>query len=827
MRFGARHYASNFDEADLIEAVQYAHIREVHVYVTINTLIHDDEIPEVLNYLYFLCKIGIDAILVQDIGILSLFQKIITGLKNIPVLHASTQMAIHNKEGAIFASDLGCRRIVLARELSAEQVQDIALSLKEKKTGVEIFAHGALCYAYSGQCLLSAVIGGRSGNRGMCAQPCRKPYDLVIGKTDQYGLLQDSRIIKNNEKYLLSTRDLSLYRILGKISDLSIEAIKIEGRMRSTQYVATVTGIYRKALDEVDSGFFSPSEEEESELALAFSRGFTTGYFDEMSFQQVMGRNLPGRRGLLVGTIIQSEMNGSCKIEQTGRIIPERGDGLVCIGPHNEQGFVLRRDPQVKGKVIRCESPVQCCKGDEIYLTSRDCMNRSVQNLLKNPDKRFIGKILLDLVITISPEGDVIINCRGETRCGLLISHTFKSQHSFSPARSRPLTSSLIAESIKKYGGTLYTIRNLEITCPEGLFVPVSVLNGIRREIFDQIEKYIIEKNRPSDNSLKTIKTRIGNILSSTLPPGTRDVISDQPLRIITVVPDIASCEAALSAGADQVFIEWFPGGDKTSSVKKLRDILSFFQSVHGCREKTGIKLPKILVRSELDLMYDIMSEITESGITHILVDGHGLLEPFARHAPGLILSGYSGLNITNHHSLITCSGYNFLTLSCELSGTEIKKTMFAAKEAGNRRSVAIICQGLIETMITSDHLGELAGEKIPENHVMGIKDQKGITFPFFTDTSGKTHIFNGAETTLIDKIPEIRRSGVSILIIDGRMRTPKYMLDMVSIYKTAINVPINNWSSETSRRFKEDIQPMAWGEMTAATWKRGLSLSG
>ena len=823
-RFGARHFAPNFSDDILADAVSYAHIRGVKIYITVNTLIHDDEIPELLEYILFLCATGIDAILIQDMGILSLLRDIFLNLEGLPALHASTQMAVHNQEGALYASDRGCTRIVIARELPMHEIRAISLILREKGTGIEIFVHGALCYAFSGQCLLSAVIGGRSGNRGMCAQPCRKPYVLLKGKPDRYGRLTEEKRVHLQDKFLLSTRDLSTYPVLKAVADLPVEALKIEGRMRSTHYVAIVTDIYRRALDAIESGVFIPKSEEVTDLAIAFSRGFTTGYLNNERCQTVMGRDLPGRRGILVGTVINPDQNGFLIIEPAGDIIPERGDGMVCMSGDDELGFVLRRDSVFHGGKIAMESGIRCRKGDVIYLTSRGRANRAVETLLKDPDQRFSGSILINLRIIISDQGMVDIFCEVYTRKGLNFSFSFRSEHTFSLARTRPLSAEQIAMAIRKTGGTLYCIGSLDISCPDGLFAPVSVLNGIRREIIGKTENKIVELGKPSDEILKILQNRIES-LYNTVSAGKDSNHQDKQLPLIfSVVSDLFSVKSALEGGADRVYIEWYPVDDRKESFATLKDILENCHSIPEYTSKIGIKLPKIIMRSELDILYKYIPDITTSGIRHIMVDGIGIAEALWNQYNELIIAGYSGLNITNHLSLSSYSGYDFLTLSCELSGKEILATTKLAEATGNKTPIAIICQGLLEAMITADHLTGLAETEMSDNSIFGIRDQKGETFPIFTDPSNRTHIFNSAETSLIDKIPEMRKAGVQILIIDGRMRGPEYMNTMVTIWKKAALIAETEWSPAIINNLKDEIKNLAWGSLTAATWKRGLT---
>ena len=280
----------------MAEAVDFAHGRGVRIYAAVNTLVHDREIPDAARYLIFLESLGVDAVLVQDPGLAALAHEVVPGLS----LHASTQMTIHNRAGLEWAARLGLKRVVLARELPLEVVEAMGERGKELGIGLEIFAHGALCYSYSGQCLLSSAIGGRSGNRGRCAQPCRKPYTLVRGEADEYGRPRRAAPVSLGDRYLLSTKDLSLYPYLDRVVRLPVAALKIEGRMRSAEYVATVTRIYRKALDAIAAGAWTPSPGDEEALALTFNRGFTGGCLCE-GREGMMGRDAPDHRGIPCG----------------------------------------------------------------------------------------------------------------------------------------------------------------------------------------------------------------------------------------------------------------------------------------------------------------------------------------------------------------------------------------------------------------------------------------------------------------------------------------------------------------------------------------------
>lgn len=821
-RFGARHFAGNFDDVAMSEAVTYAHLRGVKVYVTVNTLIHDSELQELVHYLLFLAEIGVDAIIIQDMAVLTIAGDLFSDIPHAPSLHASTQMALHNREGALYAIEHRCSRVVLARELTAKEVRTIAVTLSDCGGEIEIFGHGALCYAYSGQCLLSAVIGGRSGNRGMCAQPCRKPYDLYKGIVDTYGRMFKGVLTNISDQYVLSTRDLSVYPTLNTILSLPITSLKIEGRMRSAEYVATVTRIYRRALNaNASPEGFVPSSDEETDLTLAFSRGFTTGYVNEEDYQTVMGRDLPGRRGIFVGIVAGVDKNGMMIVDPAGDLIPERGDGLVCISHHDEQGFILRYEPIIRGPQLIFEIGIPFHRGDQIYLTSSGRSRRSYEDLMQDPDHLYLGSIILHIAIDITPEGIVAISGTAHLKSSEQISFSFRSSETLSPARSRPLTAEVITSSIQKTGGTLFIIKSLQISCPEGLFAPVSLLNGIRREILDYTSQKIIEATRISADDVTTVRNRAHTLIEKIKNYDSNLISKHDSFSLIVIVSDLSSAINACESGAERAYIEWYPNLERDEA-GIVSDIQSKLQN-SAFAEKIGIKLPRILRQKDLDTTFMLLPELITAGINNVMVDGLGVAEALRNRYPDLTISGYSGLNITNHIALSCHQELEFCTLSCELSGPEMRETMWYATNAGIQKPLAVIVQGLIEAVITEDHPGDLTPDRHTSNDVFGLKDQKGQIFPFVTDPHGRTHIFNAAETSLLDRIDEIKNSGIRYGILDARWRGPVYSRDMTTLWMKAIDIKQDPDERKRCESLKEEARKYTWGGLTSATWKRGL----
>lgn len=361
--FGARRHAENFSVPEIREAVKYAHLHNVKVYLTVNTLIKEGELEKITSYLLELYEIGVDAVLIQDIGLIKIIKENIPKLR----IHASTQMNIHNIEAIKWASKQGIKRVVLPRETKLNELKEIIDYAHLLNIEIEIFAHGALCYSYSGHCLLYSLQGGRSGNRGTCAQPCRERYELNINKSKKIKP-------KTEGDYLLSPKDLSLYEHLDEIVNLEIDSIKIEGRMRSNDYVATVVKNYRKRLNRLrydkrsqkinrsikelerkskgkkgrnsdfkkirDKENITHLKEEQKlenlesleEIDLVFNREFTTGHLIPKNNPMIMNRKKPGHQGLYIGKIHRYNLETEeihILLKDNLIHIPEKGDGIL------------------------------------------------------------------------------------------------------------------------------------------------------------------------------------------------------------------------------------------------------------------------------------------------------------------------------------------------------------------------------------------------------------------------------------------------------------------------------------------------------------------
>ncbi|MGI6113521.1 MAG: peptidase U32 family protein, partial [Mahellales bacterium] len=324
-RFSARQYAKNFDNRQLEESTDYCHRFGVKIYVTVNTLLSNDELEEAADFIGQIHRMGVDGVIIQDLGLLHIIRQAFPGM----AVHASTQMTTHNTQGVKALEEMGFKRVVLARELSIEEITRIAA-----ETGIEleVFVHGALCLCYSGQCLMSSLIGGRSGNRGCCAQPCRMAYTLMD---------REGNKVKTQGRYLLSARDICTLSCLAGFKRAGVTSLKIEGRMKKPEYVSLVTSAYRKAIDSLDEA--TNMQDDMDKLMLAYNRGgFWPGYAFDNNIKQLIAPEKPDNWGLYIGRVKRYDgKTGRLVLKLAGDI--KLGDGIeIWQDSGNSTGMVIK-----------------------------------------------------------------------------------------------------------------------------------------------------------------------------------------------------------------------------------------------------------------------------------------------------------------------------------------------------------------------------------------------------------------------------------------------------------------------------------------------------
>lgn len=748
--FGARRYAANFDREELSRAVLYAHQNGVKLYVTVNTLATDDELGQVAEYITFLSETGVDAILVQDQGICAVAREVAPDLP----LHASTQMTIHNTAGIRFAAEHGISRVVLARELPLEDIILIGEVAKEYGIELEVFCHGAICYAYSGQCLFSSVIGGRSGNRGMCAQPCRKPYTL----------LADGDTVPTQGSYPLSPRDLCLYPYLKQICEAPIAALKIEGRMKTPEYVAIVTDAYRRALDAIAAGAdWEPEQEIMEDLAFAFNRGFTKGYLLGDRGTSLINTKKPDNRGVYAGIVSGVDDRRGKVIVKIDGPVPDTGDGLVFRLAGRETGFALNKEPYLfpEGDAYKIPAPQEVLVGSELWITRRMKTERKAAAILSRPPP---GRIPLDITVGINEDGHLAIIGNGAAAV---------SETPMQDAQTRPVTRDALEAQLRKTGGTPFIIRSIAMNYDGSKFLPMGAINDLRRRFLSECSAAV---------TAMPVRTHRPFLEKGTAVPEPAEPV----LQVYT--DSIVVAKAAHTAGAGQVVYE---GTDE------IYDHAIIY------------KLPRILHEEELAKTLARLP-VSAAGI---MVDGAGVAEEIK----GIPKYGGSGLNITNARSAMvygkTCRQ---VCLSPELSGKQIRSLMEHLAAYVRPPKIEVIVQGSLEIMITRNCIPATALGCRSCNQPWALKDATGRVFRVRTDANCCSHILNAAEICLIEHIGNLARAGVSVISIDARGRSPEYVRRMIALYTAAL-------AGENTKDLKEQVRELASGGITAAHYLRGV----
>lgn len=452
--FGARAFAGNFTNEELKEATQYAHLYGVKIYITVNTIIYNNEVEEFIEYIKYLYQIGVDALIMQDIGMISLVRQTFPNFE----IHASTQLHNHNNEGIKLLKDLGVTKVVLDREMTLEEIENINVDIEK-----EVFIHGALCNSYSGCCLFSYMNGGRSGNRGECTQPCRLPYKLI----------KNGKYISNENKYLLSTKELNTIHNFDKLMNSDITCFKIEGRMKSPSYVGYVTKLYRSLIDNYNNKI---TTKEEDNLKILFNRSFTNGY---LFSDKVMNINTSNHLGLEIGKVIDITPK-KIKIKLDKDLYQEDGirfknsnKGMIANYIYNENNLLINKAS--KGDIIYLDNKINLKDKDILVKTSSPYLDKEILSTS-------IKKIPVDIEVIL--ENNYLIIIFKDNNNNIV-----KDKIKVDTPIKRSTTSEEVKEKLTKLGNTPFICNNINININKDIFANMKDLNNIRRELCNKLIK--------------------------------------------------------------------------------------------------------------------------------------------------------------------------------------------------------------------------------------------------------------------------------------------------------------------------------------------------
>ena len=538
-KYGARAYAKNFSFEEIEKAVTYAHLNGSKIHVTVNTLVNNFEIVDVLKYLFELYRIGVDAVIVQDFGLIWLLKTFIPDLE----VHASTQMGLNNYSSIKWAAKNNIKRVVLPREVTIDEIKRTTAQLERDNIDmdIEVFGHGALCYCVSGKCYMSSYNSGRSGNRGACAQPCRREYRL---KYRGYNI---------GNGYLLSTHDLATYNNLKAIEDAGVKSLKLEGRMKSGDYIGTIVNSYRNLIDGNEGDY-------KKDLHLVFNRQFTNGYMMGDKPGDVMGRGHSGHEGLYIGDIVDIE-GTKVTIEIKNKEIPvilEPGDGIAFKYNGKIKGIYLDNIIKQDENEIIIDTTRLVKVGTEVFIS----YSKSTHEYLKQFEKETIKS---NVPISLSLTWDENLNLFTKVEYhvdGELINFRHKALGKFEKAKNKPVTEEVIETQLKKTGGTPFYIDSIRFNnMPSDIFIPIREINQIRREILDTATEFLMNHYTPTKKSVKAVRKDLAKFIEDyeSYPGKTKR----KTPKLSIFIDDIAQIRAASGFDLKRIYFDGSGGGRK------------------------------------------------------------------------------------------------------------------------------------------------------------------------------------------------------------------------------------------------------------------------
>ena len=739
--FGARASANNFDRDELKEAVKYAHIRGVQVFVTTNTLRKENEIEDFLEYAKFLYDIDVDAIILQDIGMARLIKRELPDFE----LHASTQMVAHSLEDVKYLESVGFDRVVLAREVTVEEIKYICDNCK---ADIEVFVHGALCVCYSGQCLMSSMIGNRSGNRGRCAQPCRQRYELIDVYTGE--------VVNSNGDYLLSPRDLNAIEEIDKVIDAGVHSLKIEGRMKRPEYVATVIDGYRKTIDEyLATNKLNVSDETINDLYTIFNRKFTKGLLLGDVGKDMMNSQLPNNQGLYVGTVVDYNKKAKrLKIKLANTL--KKGDGINLGG--GTIGRIIKNGNietiGYKGETIELDFVGEARKGQIVFKTSDSELMDRVQATFTQ-DKEFV-KNIIDAKITIKLGQKPILTLKDRHSNEA----TIEGDKIVEEAMKVALSKEKVETQLRKLGNTPYELDLLEIELDDNVSLPISLLNQMRRDCIELLDKERVSiKNRKYKNKIVKYKPVQYN--------------RNKQQEISVKVKNLEQLESALECGLDRIYYE-----DTNTIDKAMRLAMKY-------NKKVIYSAPRIIRNKE----YNHLAKANNAGVESVQVGNYGSIDYFKDKKLNIdyYLNAFNSETINYYKEI----GADTLCISQELNINEIKETIKYTDI-----NIESVVYGYTPLMITEycpmgvivrDCKKDKRVSKCKES-IYALRNSKGDEFRVSQDIFCRSTIYNSNVTCMLDNLYELHEIGINVLRLDFTLEDKETVKEVIEAYQEVLS---------------------------------------
>lgn len=764
--FGARAYANNFDENGLKEAIEFAHLRNVKIHVTVNTLVDNAEVAELAEYLRYLYEAGADAVLVQDLGVARIARAIVPDLP----LHASTQMTVNNLAGVLALQELGFTRVVLAREVTLKDIRHICRNCNVE---IEVFAHGALCVCYSGQCLMSSMIGGRSGNRGRCAQPCRLPYTLV----DKNG----QNILTDAGRYLLSPRDMNTIELIPDLIEAGVVSLKLEGRMKKPEYVAVVVNSYRQKID----AYYQRTdltENVQKNLSQIFNRDFTTAYLEKKQGKFMMSDKRPNNRGRLIGRVMRYDDKARLAvIKLTENVaVGDTIDFWVKVGGRVSTNiskiFVKNKDVTEAAGGMEVAIPVQgrVHPHDRVFkVFDVRLMQKARTFFTSGAPVRRIG---IDIKAIAKLGEPFYLEAVDENGYSAQVQSDFIVEKALKRAMDRQA----VEKQMNRLGTTIYELRRLDCIIDDNVIVPMSVMNDARRIL---VEKLMTLRLKAYERPQSVVRDNA--VWQKDFILNNEEIKKPE---LVVAADTLEKVRSAADSGADIVLF----GGDSYQHEYISPDM--YRQSVQICQErrcKIAFGTPRIMRDNEQTAFTKWLEHIQDLPIEAIYA--HSLAQMYLiRKAGNIPIWADYSFNTYNDATINFLADYNIqgATVSPELNFKQIKTLANASP-----LPLECLVHGNMELMVSEYCvLGSFMGNldkgsctKPCEKNKYWLCDRKNEKFPIVTDQFCHMHLLNGKELNMLAHLPEFAVSKIERVRIDGRYMTNKELAKFTKLYKEVL----------------------------------------
>ncbi|MCA1293933.1 U32 family peptidase [Paenibacillus sp. alder61] len=776
-KFNARARANNFRMDELPEIMAFLHSYGVKGFLTFNILVFENELADAQDLIERCIEAGVDAVIVQDLGLVKLIREL---SPDFPI-HGSTQMTITSPEAVEFTKPWNMERVVLGRENNLKQIQKIG---EQAKLPMEVFVHGALCVSYSGQCLTSEMWGGRSANRGECAQACRLPYDLIVdGEPKPMGDIA----------YLLSPKDLAAIDIMPELIEAGVTSFKIEGRLKSPEYVANVVSKYRKAIDRYfDGDDTRPSKEEIRELQQSFSRGFTHGFLEGTNNKKLVEGTFPKSRGVYLGRVEQVLRDGVvCKLEAPLK----RGDGIVFDAgdpTKKEEGgrvYDLRRKGvKLEGEageswivdIVPGRNDVDLRRvhvGDRIWKTSDPALDKRLRQTFET-DKPY--RVFPVHVRAVGRAGEPLTTFWTDVQKGTTV--RVDSELTLEVAQKRPMDAALLEEQFGRLGGTVFQLERLETSLEGDVILPMRELNGLRRHA---VELLAGERPKPP------VYTRAAAPAPSAPAKRGGAPVGRGEAQLTALCRSLPQVEAALEAGvgmiyADFEFIKQFPAA---------------VEAVRAAGKQIALATPRIHMPGENGYHNNILRLQPDA----VLVRNTGALYFYLRHRmenpsashPRLI--GDFSLNIANHKTveLFLEAGCDLVTPSYDLN---VQQMVDLLRHSRTAQMEIVIHQHLpmfhTEHCVYCTFLSEGTDYtncgRPCEEHRASLQDRIGMSHPVRVDEGCRNTVYNAIEQSGAEYLSHFLELGVPNYRVEFLEETPEQVHQVIDLYNRALSGEIS-----------------------------------